>query len=174
MISSLFRLASVKKVAEENNKNDAKDALKPHMQSEVLMQVDEAQESSTKRPFVPPENIDQLSDAVRDLLMSQHLEVSKVRPFFWSMVETYIDRFHIYPFDVVKALFYYLESADYPADEMRDLVKKLEECYDQQHGEPMHKSTQLVCGDDGLEDELKDLRESIKYASLVGELEEEV
>ena len=172
MISSLFRLSSAKEVAEENNKNDAKNALKPHMQSEVLVQVDEVHKPSA-RPFVPPQNIDQLSAAVRELLMDSHLEVSKVRPFFWTMVETYIDRFQIYPFDVVKALFYYLESADYPADEMRELVTRLEKCYDQQHGEPMHKSTNLVCGNDSLDDEIKELRESIKYASLVGELEEE-
>ena len=57
---------------------------------------------------------------------------------------------------------------------MRDLVKKLEECYDQEHGEPMHKSTELVCSDDGLDGEIKELRESIKYASMVGELEEEL
>jgi len=114
------------------------------MHIDVSIQVDEADESSTDS-FVPPENIDQLLEAVHDLMMNQHLEVSKVRPFFWSMVEIYIDRFDVYPFDVVKALFYYLESADYPADEMRALVKKLEECYDHEHGEPMHKSTELVC-----------------------------
>lgn len=116
--------------------------------------------------------MDQVSDAVRKLLMDENLEVSKVRPFFWSMVEAYVDRFHIYPFDIVKATFSYLESENYPADEMRALVKKLEECYEQQFGEPMHKSTQLVCSGDGLDDEIKELRESIKYASLVGELEE--
>lgn len=137
------------------------------------MQVDESHESSAGCAFTPPENLDQMSDAVRRLLMDSHLEVSKVRPFFWSMVEAYVDRFHMYPFDIVKAIFSYLESEDYPADEMRALVKKLEECYEQQFGEPMHKSTQLVCSDDGLDDEIKELRESIKYASMVGELEEE-
>jgi hypothetical protein len=138
------------------------------------MQVDEARESSAGQPFEPPKNMDQLSIAVRKLLMDSNLEVGKVRPFFWSMVEVYVDRFHIYPFDIVKALFSYLESADYPADQMRELVKKLEECYHQQYGEPMHKSTELVCHDDCLDDEIKELRESIKYASLVGEFEEEV
>jgi hypothetical protein len=169
MMGNFFRRASVKEEAEENNN---KDALKPHMQANAFVQVDEVAKSSTEKPFTPPENIDQLSEAVRELLLSQRLEVSKVRPFFWSMVEIYIDRFDVYPFDVVKALFYYLESADFPADEMRSLVKKLEECYAEQHGESMHKSTRLVCSDDGLADEMKELRESIKYASLVGELEE--
>ncbi len=143
------------------------------MHIDVSIQVDEKAESSAES-FVPPENVDQLIEAVHDLLINKHLEVSKVRPFFWSMVETYIDRFDVYPFDVVKALFYYLESADYPPDEMRSLVKKLEECYDQEHGESMHKSTKLVCSDDGLDGEIKELRESIKYASMVGELEEEL
>jgi hypothetical protein len=164
-------LASFKGVAEDNNKNDANDALKPHAHIDAPHSVDEVPEPTAKTS-TPLENVDQLSDAVHDLLISKHLELSKVQPFFWSMVEDYIDRFETYPFDIVKALFYYLESADYPAEEMREIVKKLEDCYLQQHGESMHKSTKLVCPVDGLADEMKELRESIKYASLVGELEE--
>jgi hypothetical protein len=171
MISGLFKLAFVKRAAEENNKNDANDALKLHAQIDTPHSVDEVTESTAKFS-TPLENVDQLSSAVHDLLISKHLELSKVQPFFWSMVEDYIDRFQSYPFDVVKALFYYLEATDYPADEIRELVKKLEDCYVQQHGESMHKSTKLVCAVDGLAEEMKELRESIKYASLVGELEE--
>lgn len=174
MISSLFRRAPVKEVAAENNKYDAEEALKPHMPSDALMAVDGLRESPAEEHFSPPKNLDQLSVAVRELLLDENLQVSKVRPFFWSMVEAYLDRFNIYPFDVVKALFSYIESEDYSAEEMRALVKKLEEYYDQQYGEPMHKSTQLVCNSDCMDDEIKELRESIKYASLVGEMEEEV
>lgn len=136
------------------------------------MQVDETKQSSAKASFSPPENMDQLSVAVHHILMDEHLEVSKVRPFFWSMVEAYVDRFQIYPFDIVKALFSYLESNDYPPDLMREIVKKLEESYDGQYGEPMHKSTQLVCEGDCLDHEVKELRASLKYAALVDELEE--
>lgn len=174
MISSLFRRTSADEVAEENNNNDAQEALKPRMQTDASTPVDDAHESAAVGKFVSPKNLDQLSIAARELLMDKNLEVSKVRPFFWSMVEAYLDRFNIYPFDVVKALFSYIESEDYSAEEMKALVKKLEEYYDQQYGEPMHKSTQSVSSDDPLDDEIKELRESIKYASLVGELEEEV
>lgn len=174
MISSLFRRASLNEVAKENNKNDAQEVLKPHVQIDASMQVDELHKSSSRAPLTSAKNLDQLAIAARELLMDKNLEVSKVRPFFWSMVEAYLDRFNIYPFDVVKALFSYIESEDYSADELQQLVKKLEEYYAQQYGEPMHKSTQLVSSDDSLDDEIKELRESIKYASLVGELEEEV
>lgn len=174
MISSLFRRASVNEVAKENKKDDAQEALKPRVQIDASMPVDDLQQSSYRASFDSPRNLDQLAIAARELLMDKNLEVSKVRPFFWSMVEAYLDRFNIYPFDVVKALFSYIESEDYTAEELRQLVKKLEEYYDQQYGEPMHKSTCLVSSGDSLDDEIKELRESIKYASLVGELEEEV
>jgi len=146
--------------------------LKPQLHSEVLMQVDEIKKSSARASGTPPGNMDQLSEAVRRIMMDKHLEVSKVRPFYWKMVEAYIDRFHIYPFDIVKALFFYLESNDYPPDLMRELVTKLEESYAEQYGEPMRKSTKLVCEADSLDHEVKELRESLKYAALVDELEE--
>ena len=171
MISSLFRRAFAKEAAEENNKNDANEALKSHMHTGVATRVDEDSESSAGSHFVQ-KDMDHLSAAVCELLMDKNLEVSKVRPFFWSMVEVYVDRFHKYPFDIVKALFLYIEAEDYSADETRALVTKLEEHYERQYGEPMHKSTKLVCSSDGLDDEIKELRESIKYASMVGELEE--
>lgn len=172
MITSLFRLASDKESAEENNKNDTQIALKPQMQTEVPLVADEPEASSLPLSSMPG-TLDQLSKVAHELLMDKNLEVSKVRPFFWSMVETYVDRFQIYPFDVVKALFSYLESRDFPEDQMRELVNKLEECYLQQHGDAMRKSTQLMCEEDSMDDELKELRESLKYAALVGELEEE-
>jgi hypothetical protein len=171
MISSLFRRAFAKEAADENNKNDANEALKSRMHTEVATRVDEDSESSAGSLFVK-KDMDHLSAAVCELLVDKNLEVSKVRPFFWSMVEVYVDRFHKYPFDIVKALFLYIEAEDYSADETRALVNKLEEHYERQYGEPMHKSTKLVCSDDGLDDEIKELRESIKYASMVGELEE--
>jgi hypothetical protein len=139
---------------------------------DALRRVGDFKKSSAKTPYTLPENMDQLSEAVHHIFMDKNLEVSKVRPFFWLLVEAYVDRFQIYPFDIVKALFYYLESNDYPSDLMRDLVTKLEECYDKQYGEPMHKSTKLVCESDNLDHEVKELRESLKYAALVDEIEE--
>ena len=53
----------------------------------------------------------------------------------------------------------------------RELVRQLELLYLKQHGKPMHKATELVNERDCLDDEIRDLRESLKYAALVGELD---
>jgi len=75
----------------------------------------------------PPQNFDQLALSAHKLLNDEHLEVSKIRPFFWSLVETYVDRFQVYPFDVSKALFGYLELEACSEDEVQALIGKLEQ-----------------------------------------------
>lgn len=164
-------------IVEENQKKDAREALKPHMQPgslerDTLIKVDDTKKSSTEAKYSQPVNMDQLTQLVQHVLMDKHLEVSKVRPFFWSMVEAYVDRFQRYPFDIVRALFSYLETNDYPPDLIRELVKKLEDCYETEYGEPINKSTQLVFEHDDLDYDVKELRESLKYAALVDEFEE--
>lgn len=124
-------------------------------------------------------SLDDLSRITREMLMDKDLEVSKVRPFFWTLVEAYVDRFQVFPFDVNKALFSYLESQDYPQDEMRELVKKLEKLYKKQHGAPMREpearpesGTAPVPDKNtvhSLDDEISELRETLKYAAIVGE-----
>jgi hypothetical protein len=49
----------------------------------------------------------QLGELVIKLLNDKNLEVSKVRPFFWSLLETYADHFRLYPFIASKVLFKY-------------------------------------------------------------------
>ena len=124
-------------------------------------------------------SLDDLSKITRDMLMDKDLEVSKVRPFFWTLVEAYVDRFQVFPFDVIKALFSYLELQDYPQDEMRELVKKLEKVYKKQHGTAMREPESRpgpeprpdTGKNDGrsLDDEISELRETLKYAAIVGE-----
>ena len=124
-------------------------------------------------------SLDDLSKITREMLMDKDLEVSKVRPFFWTLVEAYVDRFQVFPFDVTKALFSYLELQDYPQDEMRELVKKLEKLYRKQHGtalrEPESGPGPEPLPDTGenavrsLDDEISELRETLKYAAMVGE-----
>ena len=118
-------------------------------------------------------NLDELSTICQQLLMDENLEVSKVRPFFWKMVETYVDRFQVFPFDAKKALFAYLELHDYPEEQMRDLVRKLEKQYKKQHGESMRSIEQsgLKHSVSGpvLEDEISQLRDTLKYAAIAGE-----
>ena len=111
----------------------------------------------------------QLGELASHRLNDKNLKVSKVRPFFWSLVETYVDRFQQYPFDIKKALFSHLELNDYPEDKVQELVKQLESQFEKTHGRPLRKSTQLVCQSDVLDDEIKELRDSLKYAALVAE-----
>jgi hypothetical protein len=126
----------------------------------------------TRGDIATPENLTQLGDLAIQLLNDKNLEVSKVRPFFWSLVETYVDRFQLYPFDVKKALFSYLELIDYPEDTMLELVKQLESQFEKSHGRPLRKSTQQYCQPDALDEEIKGLRDSLRYAALVSESSE--
>jgi len=114
-------------------------------------------------------DLTQLGDLAISILNDKNLEVSKVRPFFWSLVETYVDRFNLYPFDVNKALFSHLELNEYPEEAVLQLVKQLETQFEKAHGRPLHKSTQLLCQHDALDDEIKQLRDSLKYAAMVAE-----
>jgi hypothetical protein len=125
---------------------------------------------------VSPENLTQLGELAIQLLNDKNLEVSKVRPFFWSLVETYVDRFQLYPFDVKKALFSYLELNDYPEDTMLELVKQLEMQFEKSHGrrlgKPVQPSLQSSLQPDVLDDDTEGLRDSLKYAAMVAEKSE--
>lgn len=119
--------------------------------------------------FVSVESLDQLGEQVRELLINRNLEVSKVRPFFWSMVETYVDRFQTYPFDVVKALFSYLELRDYPEVEIKSLVQQLESLTTQPRQHASRKKPRTVTELDGLDPAIRDFQDSLKYAAMVGD-----
>jgi hypothetical protein len=143
--------------------------LKTQAQTEHLSLVDDlpanrSQDSSTL------ENMDQLSIRARKLLLGNDLELSKVRPFFWSLVEAYVDRFQFYPFDVPRALLNYLELHNYPEGEVRALVQQIEKRYLEQHGHPLKKTTELVSDLGSVESEIKELRDSLKYAALLDEI----
>ncbi len=117
-------------------------------------------------------DLTQIGDLTVKLFNDKNLEVSKVRPFIWSLVETYVDRFQLYPFDAGKALFNDLELNGYPEDVVKNLVKQLEARYEKEHGRPLRKSTQLLSPQDGLDDEIKTLRDSLKYAAMVAECDD--
>ena len=167
MLSSLLNKALI------HSTNENKDAIPlsmPKAQPDIVTLFDE-QADDESGALSSPENIDQLAEYACALLRNKHLEVSKVRPFFWSMVETYVDRFQVYPFDVVKALFSYLELRDYPEQEMKSLVQQLETLYQIQHGRSLKKPAEPGAVQPSLDDEIAQLRDSLKYASLVGELD---
>jgi hypothetical protein len=118
-------------------------------------------------------SLDDLSNILLSVLMDQGLEESRVRSFFWSMVEAYVERFQVFPFDAGRALTSYLELHEYPEEQLRDLVKQLEKLYIKQHGRPLRESVQQPAdGDAGpqsLDDEISALRETLKYAAIAGE-----
>jgi hypothetical protein len=166
MLSSLLNTDPAR--GSENN-NDSRQTLKSQAQTEILSLVDEPPGHHSK-DFTSLENMDQLSKCARQLLLNKNLELSKVRPFFWSLVEAYVDRFQIYPFDVTRALFSYMELRDYPEDEVRTLVQALEKRYLEQHGRALKQATELVTEAGSLDAEIKELRDSLKYAALLDEL----
>ncbi len=126
-------------------------------------------DESLSSPALSKLDLDQLAELAIRMLNDKNLEVSKVRPFFWSLVETYVDRFNLYPFDVNKALFSHLELNDYPEETVLQLVKQLESQFEKTHGRPLRKSPQLLPSQNALDDEIKQLRDSLKYAAMVAE-----
>lgn len=145
--------------------------MKSHKHNNIVLNAeDKFGQSRDNRS--PPEDLTRLGELAIKLLNDKNLEVSKVRPFFWSLVETYVDRFQLYPFDASKALFNQLELSDYPEDTVLRLVKQLESQFEKSHGRPLRKSTLLVCQHAALDDEIQELRASLKYAAMVAESDE--
>ena len=145
--------------------------------SEYLSPEPSSLENIVRKDFIRRElsrlDLDQIGTLASRRLNDKNLEAGNVHSFFWSMVETHVDRFQCYPFDINKALFSYLEISEFPEDMVRNLVRQLESQFEKTHGRPLHKSTKLVCQNDVLDDEIKDLRDSLKYAALVSECDDE-
>ena len=114
-----------------------------------------------------PKDLVLLAEFVIAQLNDKNLQVSKVRPFFWSLVEAYVDRFQAYPFDISKVLFSYLELNDYPKDQVEKLVAQLESQYEQVHGRPLRKPGEHGERQGVLDDDNRHLRDSLKYAAMV-------
>jgi hypothetical protein len=119
------------------------------------------------RSSLRPQSIDELAAVARDALNDKFLEVSKVRPFFWSLVETYSDRFRAYPFNTFKALFSDLELRDFPAEELEKIVNELEAAYQLKHGKPLTRKSEIPSEYETLDEEIRELKDSLCYASLV-------
>jgi hypothetical protein len=115
----------------------------------------------------PPNSFDDLLRAVRELLIDPRLDVSVVTPLIYSLLETYLDRFQIYPFDEVSLLLNRLELDGYPAHALRELISRIEHAYEQNHGDAIHDSPQALA----MGDEFEGLRQSIRYAAMMAEQE---
>ena len=131
--------------------------------------LDAADKFGSARDDTQTGDLTQLGERAIAVLNGENLKVGEVHHFFWSMVEAYVDRFQQYPFDINKALISYLEMKGYPEDTVLELIKQLEAQFESIHGRPLRKSTQLVSKLDALDDEIKQLRDSLKYAAMVAE-----
>lgn len=131
--------------------------------------LDAAEKFGGNRDLVDTSDLEQLGQLVSKALNDESLKVGEVHAFFWSMIETYVDRFQTYPFDINKALISFLEMKDYPEETVRELIGQLESQFEQIHGRPLRKPEQLVSKLDALDDEIKQLRDSLKYAAMVAE-----
>ena len=145
--------------------------MKPQLNDEVITSIEKHRRTRVDNDTASPKNLDELTQLARTMLMQEHLEVSKVRPLFWSMIETYVDRFHTFPFDIVKALHCHLELIDCSSEDMHAIVKNIEEVHMNRYGHPMKQATQMLSEKETLEEEIKALRDSLKYASLVESIE---
>ncbi|NOQ90269.1 MAG: hypothetical protein GQ549_04925 [Gammaproteobacteria bacterium] len=117
-------------------------------------------------------DLTQLGELASQLLNDKDLKVGKVHPFFWSMVETYVDRFQLYPFDINRALFSYLELHDFPEESVQELIHQLESQFEESHGRPLRRPAKQTNRKEVLDDEIKELRDSLKYAAMVAESDE--
>lgn len=171
LIGSLLRFSSDKDRSKDSH--DESDDVMTRPTKKLASITDQSIEQADSRIDAERPSLDELATMARKLLLDENLEVSKVRPFFWTMVETYIDRFQIFPFDAVKALFSYLELHDYPEEEVRNLVRRLEQGYTNQHGATLRCPGIPAHGDSAgkvtLDDEINELRQTLKYAAMVGE-----
>jgi hypothetical protein len=173
LIGSLLRFSSSDKdEAPNKDKEDSDDLMSKTLSEKVASLAEHSTGQDVSEVDDRHLDIDELSKLTRAMLMDKDLEVSKVRPFFWTMVETYVDRFQVFPFDAIKALFSYLELRDYPEQQLRDLVRQLEEIYQKQYGTPMRDSTPSAVSGENLDDEITALRDTLKYAAIVGERSE--
>ncbi len=114
-----------------------------------------------------PGTLDQLGKIAQQLLNDKDLEVSKVRPFFWSLVETYVDRFQLYPFDISKALLCHFELQAYPAEELTKLIEQLEQQYEKFHGRALYAMDKKSLLPIGQEDETDILKSCLQYAAML-------
>jgi len=130
------------------------------------VQADE-KTSTLSEPVTVPGSLDQLGKIAQQLLNDKDLEVSKVRPFFWSLVETYVDRFQLYPFDVSKALFCHFELHAYPVEELTGLIEQLKQQYEKFHGHALYTTDRKPLPPPGKEDETDILKGCLQYAAML-------
>ena len=172
LIGSLTRFSSNEDGAQDANIENSDDVMAKAISKKLASLSGQLENQADSYYDYKHLSLDDLSTISINLLMDKNLETSKVNAFFWSMIETYVDRFQVFPFDVIKALFSYLELHQYPEDQLSDLVEQLEKRYKKHYGRSLRESGQLSASSEHgqlLDDEISELRETLKYAAIVGE-----
>lgn len=130
---------------------------------------DESPQSADRDHF----SLDELAAMSCSALQDQSLQISEVRSFLRTLLETCVSRFPLYPFDVISTLFRYPEMQQVPEEELRGLVERLEAVCREQHGVPLREPGRQQVGEQAaaptLDQEINQLRETLKYAAIVGE-----
>jgi len=173
LIGSLLRFSSHNDETKNDNNINEDDLMPKALSKKLASLYDQADRQTDSRSDNTHQDLDDLSEVMRTMLMDENLDASRLGPFIWTMVETYVDRFQVFPFDPDKLLLDYIESLEYPEEKMRELIKRLEKLYRIKHGGPVHEPEQLSGWREelgqGLDDEINELRETLKYAAIVGE-----
>ena len=172
LIGSLLRFSSNEDETQDANIENSDDVMVKALSKKLASLSDQGESQTDSYSDYKHFSLDDLSTISRNMLMDKNLEASKLRPFFWNMVEIYVDRFQVFPFDVIKALFSHLELHEYPEEQLRDLVEQLEKRYKKQYGRSMREPVQSPAGSEPgqlLDDEISELRATLKYAAIVGE-----
>jgi hypothetical protein len=132
-----------------------------------------AEEQGTRSAGGSALSFDELSAMACSRMRDGNLDAGDIGPLLRNMVEAYVDRFQAFPFDVVETLFAYLALRDFPEEAMRGLVERLEQRYQKHYGVSLRKSGNPPVGNVAaqptLDEEISQLRETLKYAAIAGE-----
>ena len=172
LIGSLLRFSSNENENHDANIVNSDDVMAKALSKKPASLSDQAESQTYSYSDYKHLSLDDLSTISRNMLMDENLEASQLRPFLWNMVEIYVERFQVFPFDVIKALFSHLELHEYPEEQLRDLVEQLEKRYKKQYGRSVREPVQPPAGCEPgqlLDDEISELRATLKYAAIVGE-----
>ena len=82
--------------SEESEKSKGNKTLKLRKNKNTVLNAEDKFGQSPGK-LSPSADLTQVGELAIELLNDKNLEVSKVRPFFWSLVEAYVDRFQLYP-----------------------------------------------------------------------------
>ena len=104
LTGSLLRFSSNEDETQDANIENSDDVMAKALSKKLASLSGQLESQADSYSDYEHLGLDNLSTISRNLLMDKNLEVSKVRAFSWSMIETYVERFQVYPFDEISEL----------------------------------------------------------------------